>query len=70
MDCKVLKKPSISLYAMEIFIDLFLIVDHYKETKRAYLIFLNHPSGSIGSWFAKPVKEIAKDLSAISIEFK
>jgi len=29
----------------------------------------NHPSGGIGSWFATPVKEIARDLSAISIEF-
>lgn len=63
------KIPSISLYAMEILFDLFLI-DYCKRNKKSLLDFsYNHPSGGIGSWFAKPVKEIARNLSDISIEF-
>ena len=63
------KIPSVSLYAMEILFDLFLI-DHCTRKKKCLLDFsYNHPSGGIGSWFATPIKEIAKDVSDISIEF-
>lgn len=63
------KIPSVSLYAMEILFDLFLI-DYCKRNNKSMIDFsYNHPSGGIGAWFASPVKKIARDLSTISIEF-
>lgn len=63
------KIPSISLYAMEILFDLFLI-DYCKKNKKSLLDFsYNHPAGGIGSWFGTPLRDIARDLSGISIEF-
>ena len=63
------KIPSISLYAMEILFDLFL-VDYCKTNKKSLLDFsYNHPAGGIGSWFGAPLREIARDLYGICIEF-
>ena len=63
------KVPSISLYAMEILFDLFL-VDYCKKNKKSLLDFsYNHPAGGIGSWFSNLLKDVARDLSEICIEF-
>lgn len=63
------KIPSISLYAMEILFDLFL-VNYCKLNNKSMLDFsYNHPSGGIGSWFSTPLKDLSNNLADISIEF-